>query len=198
MSREIEIEFKNLLTKQEFDLIKEKFSITSDLFKKQINYYFDSPTFDIKSLGGALRIREKNNSYTLTLKLKQSVGHLEIHQTLTEVLAKNMLNSNDIPTGEVKSYLEENGVSCQKLCLFGELATNRAELLYQEGLLVLDHSTYFHIDDYEIEYEVTDEKIGSEVFSNLLNQLQIPIRETPNKIKRFFTVKQQQIGEKIE
>ncbi|WP_088066555.1 CYTH domain-containing protein [Gottfriedia luciferensis] len=197
MAKEIEIEFKNLLTKEEFDKLKTSFQINDSQFRSQTNFYFETPDFTIKKFGGALRIRQKSQtSFTLTLKIKQSIGHLEINQKISEAEAKNMLATSILPEGEVKEYIIENHLNLDDLSLIGELTTNRVEFPYENGLLVLDHSTYLNHEDYELEYEVSDEIVGKQKFITLLENHHIPQRETLNKIKRFFNVKQGFIGEK--
>ncbi|PEK99468.1 CYTH domain-containing protein [Bacillus sp. AFS017336] len=190
MAKEIEIEFKNLLTKEEFENLKTFFQINESRFRSQTNYYFETPSFSIKEHGGALRIRKKSaTSYTLTLKIRQTVGHLEINQKISESEASNMLETSVLPDGEVKEYINEVKLNLNDLNLIGELTTNRVEFPYEDGLLVLDHSTYLNHEDYELEFEVTDENIGKQQFINLLMDHQIPERKTLNKIKRFFNVK---------
>lgn len=196
MAKEIEIEFKNLLTKEEFYKLQEVFQITESMFTTQTNHYFETPSFSLKNHGGALRIRQKSQSYVLTLKIRQAIGHLEIHQKLTESEAMKMLETCNIPDGEVKDYLTDENIKIENLALLGDLTTKRVEFPYENGLLVLDHSTYLNQEDYELEYEVTDELIGKNHFINLLRKYEIPERETLNKIKRFFIAKQGFIGEK--
>ncbi|PGS53829.1 CYTH domain-containing protein [Bacillus sp. AFS041924] len=191
MAKEIEIEFKNLLTKNEFEKLKSHFQINESEFRSQTNYYFETPDFTFKEHGGALRIRKKSlTSFTLTLKIRQAVGHLEINQKINETEASNMLETCVVPDGEVKEYIEEEKLNLNNLALIGELTTNRVEFPYKSGLLVLDHSTYLNHEDYELEFEVFDENIGKQQFINLLENHQIPERETLNKIRRFFNVKQ--------
>ncbi|MGG2026420.1 CYTH domain-containing protein [Gottfriedia sp. S16(2024)] len=191
MAKEIEIEFKNLLTKEEFEQLKSYFQINESSFQSQTNYYFETPDFAIKEHGGALRIRKKSlTSFTLTLKIKQAVGHLEINQKISETEASAMLKTYVLPEGEVKEYINEVKLNLNSLVLIGDLTTNRAEFPYENGLLVLDHSTYLNHEDFELEFEVSDENIGKQQFINLLKNLQIPRRKTLNKIRRFFNVKQ--------
>lgn len=196
MAKEIEIEFKNLLTKDEFLKLQKAFQIAESMFIEQTNYYFETPSFSLKNSGGALRIRQKSHSFVLTLKMRQAIGHLEIHQKLTESEATKILKTSQIPDGEVIEYLMAENIIIENLALLGDLTTRRVELPYENGLLVLDHSTYLNHEDYELEYEVTDELIGKEHFINLLRKYEIPERETLNKIKRFFNAKQGFMGEK--
>ncbi|MDP4171017.1 MAG: CYTH domain-containing protein, partial [Bacillota bacterium] len=69
---------------------------------------------------------------------------------------------------------------------FGTLTTKRAEFPYENGLMVLDYSTYFHKEDYELEYEVNDYETGKNTFAIFLKKFDIPERKTENKIRRFF------------
>ena len=48
MTQEIEIEFKNIVTKEEFDTLCKSFSI--EAFTKQVNHYFETPDFSLKKL----------------------------------------------------------------------------------------------------------------------------------------------------
>lgn len=196
MAKELEIEFKNLLTKDEFIKLQQVFHITETMFIEQTNYYFETPSFSLKNSGGALRIRQKSHSFVLTLKMKQAIGHLEVHQKLSESEAMKILETSQIPDGEVKDYLNAENIKIENLALLGDLTTRRVEVPYENGLLVLDHSTYLNHEDYELEYEVTDELIGKNHFINLLRKYDIPERQTLNKIKRFFNAKQGFMGEK--
>lgn len=194
MKQEIEIEFKNLVTKEEFQLLMETFHLTSEAFFKQTNYYFDTPTMELKAQQSALRIREKNDTYTLTLKQPQQSGLLESHQSLTKEEAMHIINGQATVTGDMEKLLTTAAISVNDLTMFGSLTTERAETNYKGGILVLDHSYYFDCDDYEIEYEVTDEQTGQHDFHALLEHLCIPIRKTENKIKRFYLEKKKREG----
>ena len=190
MTQEIEIEYKNLLTKQEFDKLTDFFGFTKDAFKLQENHYFDTPDFQLKASGAALRIRFKNGSYVLTLKEPAKIGLLETHQQLNKEEAEGLLNSNErLKEGTITRQLQNLGVNSDNLRFFGTLSTSRAEKNTDEGLIVLDHSRYLNKEDYEIEVEVTHAEEGFRSFQNLLASHQIPVRKTPNKIKRFYDQK---------
>lgn len=186
LNQEIEIEFKNLLTKDEFQQLLSHFSITEKAFKKQINYYFDTSQFLLKENNSALRIRFKNDKYTLTLKQPAAIGLLETHQVLTEEQALLLLNDEQFPKGDIYDILNKEGISPSLVKFFGKLTTSRAELSYKNGLLVFDHSSYLDTDDYELEYEVADENSGQAHFHELLKDQAIPLRKTENKIMRFY------------
>ncbi|MCU5308978.1 CYTH domain-containing protein [Bacillus cereus] len=188
MTQEIEIEFKNIVTEEEFHALCKSFSI--EVFTKQVNHYFETPNFSLKEAGSALRIRHKGETYTLTLKQSAEVGLLETHQVVTENEAKMMMETNVIISGAVMNQLCKLQIPVSALTYMGSLTTERAETLFEGGTLVFDHSFYYNHDDYEIEFEVQDEETGKAAFIHLLKQHNIPIRHTNNKVKRFFLAKQ--------
>ncbi|MBB5325544.1 uncharacterized protein YjbK [Anoxybacillus tepidamans] len=189
MKQEVEIEFKNLLTKEEFDRLKHIFHIEEHQFMYQENHYFDTPQFSLKQKGAALRIRVKDDSYTLTLKQAMKEGMLETHEPLTKEEAQSLLNNFRTVRGDIQNILQAIGVAPETLQYFGTLATYRTQIPYEDGILVFDHSHYLQTDDYEIEYETDDFTCGKETFERLLASLNIPVRPTANKIKRFYAKK---------
>jgi uncharacterized protein YjbK len=190
MSENIEIEFKNLLTEEEFGRLKSFFGFDNKNFKKQVNHYFDTNQFDLKEQGCALRIREKKGQFEMTLKQPAPVGLLETNQYIPEQAAQNMLATGEIPVGPVRTALSALFGHHDPVVYFGSLTTERAEKAYQGGLVVLDHSTYLDKNDYELEYEAEEEKSGREIFHALLSGLNIPSRKTDNKVMRFYKQKQ--------
>jgi uncharacterized protein YjbK len=189
MRQEMEIEFKNLLTKEEFERLKQTFRVDEQQFVYQENHYLDTAQFSLKNQGAALRIRVKGETYTLTLKQTAAQGLHETHETLTKEEAKAILHDPASIQGGMRQLLQTLGVSPGDLRHFGTLATYRAHIAYEGGVLVLDHSHYLQTDDYELEYEVNDWLKGKETFSRLLASLNIPIRPTANKIKRLYIKK---------
>jgi uncharacterized protein YjbK len=189
VSQNIEIEFKNMLTQEEFHFLKEHFKIETEQFKKQINHYFDTNSFSLKDHGSALRIREKGSNFEMTLKQPAEQGLLETNQLLSPAQAEEALSSGKLPEGDVKEAVVALIKDIGALHYFGSLTTVRAEVEHKGGLLVLDHSYYLNKEDYELEYEVTNESEGYKIFSKLLEELKIPIRPTDNKIKRFYASK---------
>jgi uncharacterized protein YjbK len=193
LTKEVEIEFKNMLTKVEFDRLVDFFQVPPSAFITQHNHYFDTPSFDLKEKGAALRIREKNGAFELTLKQPHPNGLLETNEPLTKDAAEAMLTEGKFMTGEVAHELEKMNISLSTIKHFGTLSTDRAELTYKNGLLVLDHSYYLSKEDFEIEYEVTDPVSGKQAFDKLLQQLAIPTRPTKNKVRRFYEEKYRQL-----
>jgi uncharacterized protein YjbK len=189
MSETIEIEFKNLLTKMEYEKLLKAFKVEDKQIISQTNHYYDTPDFTLKELGSALRIREKNDHYEMTLKQPAAVGLLETTQYLSKDEYLDAIKNGILPKGIIHDRLEQLNISFNDLEYFGSLTTKRAELSYKEGLLVLDHSLYLNTEDYEVEYEVEDFQRGQTTFKELLEQFSIPIQITPNKIARFYQQK---------
>ena len=186
LSKELEIEFKNVINYTQFQQLIHFFLIDEKDFFTQSNEYFDTNDFLLKKQLAALRIREKNDTFELTLKTPAPVGLYEYNQLISPEEVEQMLSTSQIPAGLVKDKLQKLGIPLEKLQSFGKITTNRAEIHYKNGLIVLDHSFYLGHDDYEIEYEVTDYELGKEAFHQLLKQLNIPIQKADNKIARFY------------
>ncbi|WP_251552460.1 CYTH domain-containing protein [Neobacillus muris] len=186
MSQTIEIEFKNMLTKQEYEALLRNFKLDEKDKFSQENHYFDTPLFALKQLGCALRIRNKQNSFEMTLKQPAAVGLLETNQWLTSEEANQAIQYGKLPLGAISGILEDKGISFSDIEYFGSLVTHRAETSYKHGLIVLDHSIYLNHEDYELEFEVPDFQEGRIEFLKLLQCCGIPKRETENKIQRFY------------
>ncbi|CDQ40633.1 MULTISPECIES: CYTH domain-containing protein [Virgibacillus] len=186
MGQEIEIEFKNLLTQKEYHRLLNQipFPAYSDT---QTNYYFETKDLALQELGCALRIREKNGYYRLTLKEPHEHGLLETHDFLTKNEALQSINGTILKKEDTATQLEQLGISVDSLVCYGSLSTERREVQREDILLVLDYSTYNGKSDYELELEATSTENGKAKFNELLSKYKIPKRETPNKIKRFFT-----------
>lgn len=189
MSQEIEIEFKNLLTLEEFTRLKKRLQINDNDFFRQENHYFDTENFHLRNLGCALRIREKTDKDELTLKEPAKEGLLETTQLLSRRDKEIMFSQGQLPEGSVKEQLKMLNIPLDEIKYFGSLTTERAESNYKGGIVVLDYSTYLNQHDYELEYEVKDINIGHLVFTDLLKDELIPIRKTANKIHRFYEAK---------
>ena len=68
MGSNIEIEAKVLVSKEEYNQVIKNLHLDTYYKFKQTNYYIDSDEYDIKKNGFALRVREKNQEFELTLK----------------------------------------------------------------------------------------------------------------------------------
>ncbi|WP_370355893.1 CYTH domain-containing protein [Lysinibacillus sp. S2017] len=195
LSQEIEIEFKNLLTKEQYEHLLQVFSIDAAQIHRQTNHYFDTPQNHLQKLASALRIRELRDSIQCTLKEKTAEHqHLETTDLISKEQAKAMLNGGEVMSPSVKARLEHYAVPLDALHCYGTLTTDRVEIPFQGGLLVFDHSFYLQCDDYEVEYETNDETFGKNVFLQFLNQHNIEPKAAPKKVVRFITALKNQKG----
>ncbi|MFD1017873.1 CYTH domain-containing protein [Thalassobacillus hwangdonensis] len=189
MSQEIEIEFKNLLVKEEYERLLTALPFEQVEQVRQVNHYFETADFQLKKRGAALRIREKNGSYTLTLKEPHPDGLLETHSPLTNEDAEKWMTGLEQVGNDVLARLHSMDIDVKELNYAGALTTVRKELELDEVLVVLDYSTYHGTEDFELELEASERSVGEKAFHKLLTEHEIPERETPNKIQRFFSKK---------
>ncbi|WP_087973292.1 CYTH domain-containing protein [Oceanobacillus rekensis] len=185
MTQEIEIEYKNILTKDEYDRLLYSLPFPPS-GNKQTNHYFETKDFALKKSACALRIREKEGKYQLTLKEPHPDGLLETHDWLTDQEANAWLGGNIVLKKNTEKQLLKKGIPMKELLYCGFLTTIRREIPYQGVLLVLDYSTYHGQQDYEFELEATSKQTGLQMFEKILSDHHIPKRETSNKIERFF------------
>ncbi len=187
MTQEIEIEFKNVLTKEQFENLLKQFNVDENMIVRQTNHYFDTLQMALKSLSRGLRIRETKAKILCTLKEKTSENtHLETTDELTKEQAELMLAGEKFLAPTVKKRLIELNIPLQELRVFGTLTTDRVELAYKGGTIVFDHSFYLQHDDYEVEYETSNEIEGHKIFDDFLKEYQIKKQVADKKIARFM------------
>ncbi|MCL1631027.1 CYTH domain-containing protein [Sporolactobacillus sp. CPB3-1] len=194
MTQQLEIEYKNMLTAEEFSALCTAFRIKASAFIKQVNCYFDTPTFALKAKKTVLRIRETGNQHDFTLKQPHNGMILETHQLLDAAESRAMIQMGIVPSGEIEQVITQLGVDADKLVFIGELITKRCQFPYQSGTLFLDHSIYLDHDDYELEYEAADPYSGDAIFSALLREHCIPRRPSKSKMIRLFQAIQEKRG----
>ncbi|WP_391208164.1 CYTH domain-containing protein [Psychrobacillus sp. L4] len=186
MHTEKEIEFKNLLTKDEFQQLVTYFEIKPSDFQIQTNYYFDTPGhyFKEKKMGFRLRVLPSRNELTLKVPEKEHIM-IETTQLLSNVEKDAILNNLQFPTVPfLEQIKKEEPLEC-----FGNIQTHRAQINYENGILFFDHSIYSQTEDFEVEYESKDVENGQKVFIHLLTTLHIPIRHADKKIARLVNYK---------
>lgn len=179
----LEIEFKSLLTEDEFVKLLPLFSKVSPV--SQTNHYFDTADWRLREMRSSLRIRTFDTQAELTLKISQEIGNMEYNQDLSLQEAEDILAGGSLPTGQIVTILEQENIPAQDLQLLGSLTTIRREMRHEIGLLALDESHYFDKTDYELEVEVEDARTGEQDFHDFLNSQNINYKFAKSKIARF-------------
>lgn len=193
MSQQLEIEFKNLLTKEEYHRLLTHFNIQQEQIVRQKNHYFDTPGQHLKKAMSGLRIRVLPSHIECTLKERSTENaYLETTDRLSDDAATEMIQGTGFHAPSVKQRLAAMHVQPEQLQLFGTLATNRVEIEYKGGILFLDHSFYLQCEDYEVEYETNDEQTGIDIFQRFLAEHHIEKRHAKKKIARFAEALAQQ------
>ena len=195
MAQELEIEFKNVLTKEQYENLLTKFQVTDEIIVRQTNHYFDTKDFHLKERFSGLRIRETKNRIVCTLKERTATNiHLETTDVITKEQADLMLSGTGFFADSVKTKLLQLEVPVEQLRVFGTLTTDRVELSYKGGTIVFDHSFYLNCDDYEVEYESDEEKLGQEIFEQFLKENNIQKLVADKKIARFMNALKMEKG----
>lgn len=194
MTHETEIEFKNLLYIDEYDMLCDFFGVTSEDAKTLANHYFDTAALHIKELHSGLRIRETNGAFEATLKrMVDAQTSVETNVVISKTQAAAIFEGAPFPEA-ITTQLVEAHVPLAEIKAYGSLTTKRIEVEYKGGTIVLDHSQYVGTEDYELEYEVRDAAAGQQAFNALLERLNIPLRPTKKKIARFAEALAKQKG----
>ncbi|HJA40853.1 MAG TPA: CYTH domain-containing protein [Firmicutes bacterium] len=184
MKYELEIEIKNLLTLDEFMQLCHYFQLNEHHFTPQINFYFETQEAELKKRKAVLRIRQKENQFTLTLKQQAKHGIHEYHLTLTHREAQQIIaGEKHSKIQEILGQIQAENLHPQYL---GQLETFRAHCSYKDGIIFLDKSNYFQHTDYEVEYEVKNYETGMKDFIQLLKKTHIEIKPVQSKTERFY------------
>jgi uncharacterized protein YjbK len=185
MSKQVEIEFKTLLTQAEHQKVIAFYQLTSSDFHTQTNLYFDTADQQLKQNKFGLRIRMTSDKAELTLKTPLKEGLLETTDLLSIKEATDLKDKQMIlQKGAVADRLMAEQIDPASLKPFAELTTRRAEFPISEGLLALDESWYGQCHDYELELEVAEASSGKQAFFTLLDKLGIVYQPAKNKIVR--------------
>lgn len=173
MSTNIEIEAKILVNEKEFNLLKTLLKIEEKHKVIQTNYYIDDPKGSLRKYGFALRIRELNQTFTLTLKSPMAEGTLEKNQSLSEEAYLNYKTKKIFPLGLIKDFLEMFGFDTTKLQIITHLTTERYETKFEGRHVCLDKNSYHGIIDFEVESEESSLKHAAETLQLLCEKASI-------------------------
>ena len=173
MSTNIEIEAKILVNEHEFNLLKSLLNIEEKLKVVQTNYYIDDPIGSLRKFGFALRIRELNQTFTLTLKSPMAEGTLEKNQSLNEQAYTTYKKGKVFPLGLIKDFLEMFGFDTTKLQIITQLTTERYETTFEGRHVCLDKNSYHGLIDFEVESEESSLKHAAETLQLLCEKASI-------------------------
>lgn len=185
MQQEIEIEFKHMLTKDQFDAIYNNFPFTKNPIV-QTNHYFETNNQDLIQKKCALRIREINGTYTSTFKEPHPDGILETHDSLSTHMFDTWINDQVTHTPNVASRLAAHAVPLQDIHSIGALTTARYTYQTEHLEYVLDRSSYNGIVDYELEIESVTFDQGNEAYQHIVQQFNLQKEQPITKIERFL------------
>ncbi|WP_017548041.1 CYTH domain-containing protein [Salinicoccus carnicancri] len=183
--KELEIEFKNMLNGQEYGRLEEKY-FSGQKPVVQTNFYIDTPDLDMRKNRILLRIRDAEGVQMMTLKEPTEKGVMEYHGEVSGELNFD----RDIRPGElpeiIRGELARYDIDTSQLRVYGALSTERRQVTYREGLLVLDRNTFLDEEDFELEYEVDNYDKGETRFLHLLEEAGIERRGEVTKSERFY------------
>lgn len=184
MKEHIEIEYKILLTKNVFYKILHDYQNLIKTDYIQINDYFTHPLLQERKY--MLRIRTKNNQYEMTLKRPLHHHRLETNIILTSQQRDDFYLNRDLDN-KIIDILENEGIPTHDLQQQFSLTTHRYDILLPEGILSLDENTYLNQKDYELEFEVTHEKKGFQMFLDIIQPYHLHYTQNcDSKIKRVL------------
>ncbi len=190
MEQELEIEYKNELTEEEYqNILKTEFSNLAPHKITQWNHYFDTEENELKKQQSALRIRVADTYSEATFKVPAEGFLMETNIPLDERQTAHILDIgyftlNDITNKKIDLRL--NQITNETLFThFNSFKTVRFEKKEGHNLMVLDQTTFQNGQvDYELEVESTDAILGQKYINSLLNKYLIPKRPTLPKIAR--------------
>jgi len=185
MTEEIEIEYKAMLTKKQFEFLLDRYAFPPTP-QKQVNYYFETDQLSLKACHAALRIREKNNRYTVTLKQQKADHVLETHADIDQTTLLKWQKNDIVLPNQFKSIFKQLTIDQSDLKYKGYLTTERYSFEENKVIYCLDQSHYFDQVDYELEVEENTPRQANEVFHHIINDLQLTSIQSKTKIERFF------------
>jgi uncharacterized protein YjbK len=180
MKTNLEIEYKALLTEQEYKVVLSHFNPSTRI--DQTNYYYQS--YSVFNTKISARIRQINDNFELTFKIRQTKGKLEVNFDVPSNSAEHF----NLP--EVQQFLKAHHFY-RTWNYIGELHTLRYVVQDTYGELCIDHNTYLDQEDYELEYEVNTayNPLAYPRFIDILNQFSIKNEKAKAKFHRFILAK---------
>lgn len=183
--KELEIEFKNMLSGREYERLQEKYFSDAQPVV-QTNFYIDTPNLAMRQNMFLLRIRDAEGNQVMTLKEPTEKGVMEYHGEVAGDLNFDRNIRRDELPDIIQDELERLGIDAAHLKIYGALSTERREVPYKDGVLVLDRNSFLDQEDFELEYEVDNYDKGETHFIRLLEESGIERRKEITKSERFY------------
>lgn len=183
MSNAIEIEAKALVSQDDYRKLVKAYKGYQRY--TQTNYYVDNEALQLGKDGIALRVREKDDAFTLTLKTPLSQGLLEKNEPLTKKQFEDFRDHHIFPKTDMVRFLTMLGYDVNELKIITYLTTDRVDVELQDGLLSIDRNVYSGLTDYEIEFEYNNMDGAVEILQNIFKENGIPFKiNTATKVQR--------------
>lgn len=179
MHMNVEIEFKTRISKATYEKLLHEFELEENVFK-QTNFYFDTDDLQLNKKSMVLRIRQRKDTFKLTLKSQSETGAFEYHVFLDEKQAEKMKKEGF----RTKDFFEQIDYQVN---FQASLDNYRASTPYMGGTLFLDYCEYCGIKDYELEYEADHFETGLDSFNKMLERFDITFKQTKRKSERALT-----------
>ena len=172
MSNAIEIEAKALINVEDYRKLVKRFPESPRY--TQTNHYIDTDDLALAKAGIALRIREKNGLFELTMKTPLSQGLLEksVPITMNEFCA--LRDFGEFPKCDLRRFLTMLDFNVDDLHILTSLSTERIDVEYEGGLLSIDRNAYSGKVDYEVELEFNNLDGAKKILGALLEECGIP------------------------
>ncbi len=184
-----EIEFKKIVPRRVFQALMARFGVTPADAVEQTNYYFDTPELTLSRRGMAMRVREKNGAFGVTLKVGgRGFANEFVLEPLTAE-AFRRLKAGGVKRPDWVELLRQAGVDPDAVRYRSRLCTRRITVPWEGGEICLDDNRYGRKRDYELEYEVVEARRGKRLFLKLIKAFDLePDPHPVSKSKRALAV----------
>lgn len=159
-----EQEFKSLVSEEKYEALKNEYAWDNE-FRQTNHYFFDKNGCILKN-EITVRVREKEDSCKLQVKIPESIRS-NIH--IKNEFSMPLENVPQVIEGKVLKDL--CGIDVGDITRLGELRTERRTKRISESVkLFLDKNDYLNTTDYEVEIEYQNDK--SEI-ADLVRELEL-------------------------
>lgn len=178
MEKFIEIEYKTFVNGDRASSL-----LAQGVFKHgqlQVNYYYDTDNLYFTTHKGVLRIREKNDTFRFTAKMRKD-SYIEEYECDLE---QHEINDTRIQQF-TSMYTQDNG-----FVYLGKTTTYRYTYQDEFGVWCLDFNVLKYNSDIELEFELHEDITDAKAhFLNQLDIWQIHFSPSPTKFERLLNDK---------